>query len=244
MTGLQSDDPFLIVGHSLLALLAAGLGGVLAPLVAAVSRGRSGRPEAITTLAPLDRSRRGKPGTEGTLIMRKIRFTIGGLMAVVVVAAIDFAALRTADATWTGVLALLTYGRARAGDLRHPVSPRGGAGVVGRIPGVRLGLSARGTMGLRPQRPTADDRLAGVAAEKGRRAPYRSRHIIPRLPPAPASRSLPLGPSRPPSSAGSWRGPSSRRCRSLPSIPGRSRPRPPDRPGDGRSRPCSSGLSA
>ncbi|MGP0070143.1 MAG: hypothetical protein ACLQGP_41915 [Isosphaeraceae bacterium] len=42
--------------------------------------------------------------------MRKIRFTIGGLMAVVVVAAVDFAALRTADATWAGALALLTYG--------------------------------------------------------------------------------------------------------------------------------------
>jgi hypothetical protein len=42
--------------------------------------------------------------------MRKIRFTIGGLMAVVLVLAIDFAALRSANATWAGVLSLLTHG--------------------------------------------------------------------------------------------------------------------------------------
>ena len=42
--------------------------------------------------------------------MRKLRFTIGGLMAVVLVAAIDVAAVRSASPTWAGVLSLLTYG--------------------------------------------------------------------------------------------------------------------------------------
>ncbi len=37
------EESFRVVGHSLLALLAAGLGGVLAPLVSAVSRERAGR---------------------------------------------------------------------------------------------------------------------------------------------------------------------------------------------------------
>ncbi len=41
--------------------------------------------------------------------MRKLRFTIGGLMAVVLVVAIDFAALQTADVTWIAVLSLLTH---------------------------------------------------------------------------------------------------------------------------------------
>ncbi len=45
-TRLESDDPFLIVGHCLLALIAAAIGGVLAPLVSALSRGRPDRPEA------------------------------------------------------------------------------------------------------------------------------------------------------------------------------------------------------
>lgn len=42
--------------------------------------------------------------------MRKIRFTIGGLMAVVLVLAIGFAALRNANETWSGVMTLATYG--------------------------------------------------------------------------------------------------------------------------------------
>ena len=42
--------------------------------------------------------------------MRKIRFTIVGLMTLVLAVAVAFAAVRNADPTWSGVLALLTYG--------------------------------------------------------------------------------------------------------------------------------------
>ena len=42
--------------------------------------------------------------------MHNVRFSIGWLMAVVLVAAIDFAALRIANATWAGLLSLLTHG--------------------------------------------------------------------------------------------------------------------------------------
>ncbi len=42
--------------------------------------------------------------------MRKVRFTIGGFMAVVLVLAIGFAAVRNSDPTWSGMLAMLTYG--------------------------------------------------------------------------------------------------------------------------------------
>jgi hypothetical protein len=48
----ERDDPFLIVGHCLLALLAAGLGGALAPLVSDASRERPGRTEAKEAPAP------------------------------------------------------------------------------------------------------------------------------------------------------------------------------------------------
>ncbi len=53
---LDGADPFQIVGHCLLALLAAGIGGVLAPLVAAVSRDRPGRREAKDAPAPASSS--------------------------------------------------------------------------------------------------------------------------------------------------------------------------------------------
>ncbi len=36
------QDPFLVVGHCLLALVAAGIGGLLAPLVCGRRRGREG----------------------------------------------------------------------------------------------------------------------------------------------------------------------------------------------------------
>jgi hypothetical protein len=49
----QKEDPFLVVGHCLLALLAAGLGGVLAPLVSAASRDRTGRPADENAPAPV-----------------------------------------------------------------------------------------------------------------------------------------------------------------------------------------------
>ncbi len=42
--------------------------------------------------------------------MRKFRFTISGLMAVVLVLAFGLAALKNAGATWAGVMPLLTYG--------------------------------------------------------------------------------------------------------------------------------------
>jgi hypothetical protein len=42
--------------------------------------------------------------------MRKIRFTIGGLMAVVLGLAIGFAALRSANAIWAGTMLLLAHG--------------------------------------------------------------------------------------------------------------------------------------
>jgi hypothetical protein len=42
--------------------------------------------------------------------MRKFRFSIGGLMAVVLVLAIGFAALRNASQTWAGLMFLLTCG--------------------------------------------------------------------------------------------------------------------------------------
>ncbi len=42
--------------------------------------------------------------------MRKIRFSIGGLMAVVLVLAIGFAALKNANETWAGAMFLLTCG--------------------------------------------------------------------------------------------------------------------------------------
>ena len=57
----QLDDPFLIVGHCLLALIAAAIGGVLAPLVSAVSRGRPDRTEAIAIPAPLTGVDAGSP---------------------------------------------------------------------------------------------------------------------------------------------------------------------------------------
>ncbi len=41
--------------------------------------------------------------------MHKIRFTIGGLMAVVLVAAIGFAALINPNGIWAGVLLLSAY---------------------------------------------------------------------------------------------------------------------------------------
>jgi len=37
------EDPFLIVGHCLLALLAAGIGGIVAPLVSDVRRAPAAR---------------------------------------------------------------------------------------------------------------------------------------------------------------------------------------------------------
>ena len=40
--------------------------------------------------------------------MRRFRFTIGGIMAVVSVLAVGFAALKNADETWAGAMFLLT----------------------------------------------------------------------------------------------------------------------------------------
>ena len=42
--------------------------------------------------------------------MRKLRFTIGGLMAVVLVLAIGFAALENPNPIWAGVFWALTHG--------------------------------------------------------------------------------------------------------------------------------------
>ena len=110
-TRLESDDPFLIVGHCLLALIAAGIGGVLALLVAAASRDRPGRTRADDALRlPLGPRNRRRSAPREVRIMRKIRFTIGGLMAVVLVLAIGLAALRIANGTWAGLVLLLTHG--------------------------------------------------------------------------------------------------------------------------------------
>jgi hypothetical protein len=42
--------------------------------------------------------------------MRKVRFTIGGIMAVVLVLAVGFAALKSANGVWAGVILMMTYG--------------------------------------------------------------------------------------------------------------------------------------
>jgi hypothetical protein len=47
---------------------------------------------------------------EGGIVMRAVRVSIGGLMAVVLVAAIGLAALRDPNAIWAGMMLLLTCG--------------------------------------------------------------------------------------------------------------------------------------
>ena len=47
---------------------------------------------------------------EGTVIVRNIRISIAGLMAVVLVAAIGFAALRNSSEAWAGLMLMLTCG--------------------------------------------------------------------------------------------------------------------------------------
>ena len=42
--------------------------------------------------------------------MRRFRFTIGGIMAVVLVLAIGLAALKSTSGVWAGVMLVLTYG--------------------------------------------------------------------------------------------------------------------------------------
>ncbi len=49
----EGEDPYRIVGHCLLALIAAAIGGMLAPLVAAVSRDRPGHTADENAPAPV-----------------------------------------------------------------------------------------------------------------------------------------------------------------------------------------------
>ena len=150
--------------------------------------------------------------------MRKLRFTIGGLMAVVLVAAIDVAAVLIANPTWAGVLSLLTYGTLGVAILGLVLRRGAELRVVDRLLRVRLGLLAPGTLVLLGHHQAADAADAGVVpSEVGLRplpSPIRS-------PPKTwcSCRSIVAsGRSRPPSWAGYWRGPSSRRHPSVSST--------------------------
>ena len=92
-------DPFMIVGHCLLALVAAAFGALVAPLVPG---GRGSRPAAVQLLRP---DARGDPDRCGP-----VRSPIAALMGAVLVFALGLAALRIASPAWAGTTVLVTCG--------------------------------------------------------------------------------------------------------------------------------------
>ncbi len=132
--------------------------------------------------------------------MRKPRFSIAGLMGIVVVAAVGLAALRSPSVAWAEHALHGDLRRVRPGHRRSDLPQRRRAGVVAGLLRVRIGLPGRG--GVHPERvPIPAD--AHVACphrpQADARPPGRVRHgiAIAERPEGPqslyADRSCPLG---------------------------------------------------
>ena len=84
--------------------------------------------------------------------MRRPRFSIAGLMGVVLVAAVGLAALRSPSVAWAEHALHGDLRRVRPGHRRGHLPQRRRAGVVARLLRVRIGLPGRG--GVHPERVT------------------------------------------------------------------------------------------